>query len=105
MSLGILWSSLEVSQGHGGRAGLPGELDLLAQLLEDGAPGEAPRPLAAPGGAGVGAGPALQRHTGGVLLQDTPPAEGAPLGLAASGSTPLLPTSQPAHPERKLGIN
>jgi hypothetical protein len=54
-------SRLEISQRQG-RGRLPDELDLLAQLLEDRSPGEAPGCVLAPRGASGAAGPALQRH-------------------------------------------
>ncbi len=60
-----------------GRA-LPDEFGLLAQLLEYGAPGEAPGGAGlAPRGAGGAAGPALQGHAGGVFLQHTAAATAA----------------------------
>ncbi len=65
---GVKTSQIRRSRG-GGRA-LPDEFGLLAQLLEYGAPGEAPGGAGlAPGGAGGAAGPALQGHTGGMFLQ------------------------------------
>ena len=68
-----------------GRA-LPDELGLLAQLLEYGAPGEAPGGAGlAPRGAGGAAGPALQGHAGGVFLQHT---AAAPAPAAAVQSPP-----------------
>ncbi len=89
-SLGGVETS-EIRRSRGGGRALPDELGLLAQLLEHGAPGEAPGGAGlAPGGAGGAAGPALQGHAGGVFLQHTAAATAAVQAPASSWASAAL---------------